>query len=110
MTLTPEALYVSGLRAPLGWGDIDDVRLQSRLGIFEPTFILTPEAHLPESARNSKRRVRICAKKRSVTLQRFDPRRMSTQQLCERLHAYFSAWHARKILDEMQGEEIPSES
>lgn len=110
MTLTPEALYVSGLRAPLGWGDIDDVRLQSRLGIFEPTFILTPEARLPESARNSKRRVRICAKKRSVTLQRFDPRRMSTEQLCERLHAYFSAWHARKMLDEMQGEEIPSES
>lgn len=110
MTLTPEALYVSGLRAPLVWGDIDDIEFQSRLGIFAPTFILTPEARLPESARNSKRRVRICAKKRSVTLQRFDPRRMSTEQLCERLHAYFSAWHARKMLDEMQGEEIPSES
>ena len=102
MTLTPAALLVPGLAAPLPWGDVEDLSAASNGHTLTITFMLAPETPLPAHAHNNRRRLKVSATPRAVIVEMLTPPKGMTElQLLERVLACIRAWHAGKALEEM---------
>ena len=101
MTLTPAALLLPGLAAPLAWGDIEDFSAEDIGNFFTITFQLTSEAALPVRQHGNYQRLSVKAKKRSVIAQMSSPRGLKKQRLLDLLVIYWRAWHASEALRQM---------
>lgn len=101
MTLTPAALLLPGLAAPLEWGDIEDFSAEDIGNFFTITFQLTSEAALPVRQHGNYQRLSVKAKKRSVIAQMSSPRGLKRQRLLDLLVIYLRAWHASEALRQM---------
>jgi hypothetical protein len=96
MTLTKDALVTPRLSQPLSWQDIASYQVHAG-SHFALICLLEPEAPLPERAAR-RRRTRIDAKKRLVTMQCYGIRKTKPQAFSDLIGRYIEAAAARAAL------------